>query len=66
MKFRASLKSFTTNKSFNKEAPHSAWSQQTWTNVAAHIWSTVYTTENKTGASVTKKSFEAVKKPQMI
>lgn len=27
MKFRASLKSFATNKSFNKEAPHSAWSQ---------------------------------------
>lgn len=27
MKFRASLKSFATNKSFTKAAPHSVWSE---------------------------------------
>lgn len=65
MKFKAPLKSFAT-KSFNKEALYSAWSKQTWTNAAAHIWFAVYATENQTGASVMKKSFKVVKKPQMI
>lgn len=59
MKFRASLKSFATNMSFNKDALYSAWSEQTGTNAAAHIWFAVCATEKPSRCKCYEKKFQS-------